>query len=229
MHNREPENPKPPRVAIAFSWCSRCGAAPTPEGQPRVDTGAMQASAARHPGAAAAQRRQQRVVRAAAARGAKGRSPPPPAPASAPAAAALPAALNVQQQENVIRLELEPQLEKELQENGGQGAGPADGPWAAACVPCPAPARICRRRSSRLPRLGLPAAAGFRSTRRTKLIATIGPACDSEEMLEQMAVRGPLRAPGGTHTIHLCRSHGSLTAAVLALRTVGSACGQSLS
>ena len=35
--------------------------------------------------------------------------------------------------------------------------------------------------------------AGFRSTRRTKLIATIGPACDSEEMLEQIAVgvQGP--------------------------------------
>lgn len=32
--------------------------------------------------------------------------------------------------------------------------------------------------------------AGFRSTRRTKLIATIGPACDSEQMLEQMAVGG---------------------------------------
>jgi hypothetical protein len=35
-----------------------------------------------------------------------------------------------------------------------------------------------------------PAAAGFRSTRRTKLIATIGPACDSEEMLEALAVGG---------------------------------------
>ena len=32
--------------------------------------------------------------------------------------------------------------------------------------------------------------AGFRSTRRTKIIATIGPATCSEEMLETMAVNG---------------------------------------
>ena len=32
--------------------------------------------------------------------------------------------------------------------------------------------------------------AGFRSTRRTKIIATIGPATCSEEMLEIMAVNG---------------------------------------
>ncbi|PRW56169.1 Pyruvate kinase isozyme chloroplastic isoform A [Chlorella sorokiniana] len=68
------------------------------------------------------------------------------------------------QPSSVIQLEMEPQLEKELQENG------------------------------------------FRSTRRTKLIATIGPACDSEEMLEQMAVGGMnvarLNLAHGTHAYH---------------------------
>ncbi|KAI7838140.1 hypothetical protein COHA_008071 [Chlorella ohadii] len=79
------------------------------------------------------------------------------------APAALPTTLSGQRG-NVIQLEMEPQLEKELQENG------------------------------------------FRSTRRTKLIATIGPACDSEEMLEQMAVGGMnvarLNLAHGTHAYH---------------------------
>jgi pyruvate kinase len=43
--------------------------------------------------------------------------------------------------------------------------------------------------------------AGFRSTRRTKLIATIGPACDSEEMLEALAI-------GGMNVARLNLSHG---------------------
>lgn len=57
----------------------------------------------------------------------------------------------------------------------------------AACL-CHAPPRSSQStRHTCLPSSGGPA-AGFRSTRRTKLIATIGPACDSEEMLEQLAV-----------------------------------------
>ncbi|EFN58575.1 hypothetical protein CHLNCDRAFT_34199 [Chlorella variabilis] len=42
---------------------------------------------------------------------------------------------------------------------------------------------------------------GFRSTRRTKLVATIGPACDSAEMLEQLAV-------GGMNVARLNLAHG---------------------
>jgi hypothetical protein len=48
--------------------------------------------------------------------------------------------------------------------------------------------------------------AGFRSTRRTKLIATIGPACESEEMLEIMARNGMV----GTRLCRacpICRAH----------------------
>ena len=48
--------------------------------------------------------------------------------------------------------------------------------------------------------------AGFRSTRRTKIIATIGPATCSEEMLEIMAVNGMnvarLNMSHGTHEWH---------------------------
>ena len=44
-------------------------------------------------------------------------------------------------------------------------------------------------------------AAGFRSTRRTKLICTIGPSCDSEEMLD-------LLAQGGMNVARLNMAHG---------------------
>ena len=43
---------------------------------------------------------------------------------------------------------------------------------------------------------------GFRSTRRTKIVATIGPATCSEEMLETMAVNG-------MNVARLNMSHGS--------------------
>lgn len=150
----------------------------------------MRAAAAPQPAAVVAARTPQRAVRAAAARAAKSRSPAPPAPANGGGApAALPPTLPGQRG-GVIQLEMEPQLERELQENGGSlGSCPtptvSSNAAAATCCRAPLPSagtlvHIAYDRRS----------AGFRSTRRTKLIATIGPACDSEQMLEQMAVGG---------------------------------------
>lgn len=140
----------------------------------------MRAAIARQPAVAAPPHRSRRVGRAAAPRAAKSRSPaapPPPAPA---AGGALPAA-------TVIQLDMEPQLEKELQENGGCCSGVQSRSRCHLPLPCTAAQQPFY--PTHLPALFTRGpAAGFRSTRRTKLIATIGPACDSEEMLEQLAV-----------------------------------------
>lgn len=72
--------------------------------------------------------------------------------------------------------------------------------WHAPRPPPPAPAARRRRAAPALP------GAGFRSTRRTKLIATIGPACDSVETLEAMAV-------GGMNVARLNLAHGGWVAA----------------
>lgn len=155
----------------------------------------MRAATARQPAAAAAARHT-RCVRAAA-RAAKSRSPPPAPANGSGAPAALPTTLSGQRG-NVIQLEMEPQLEKELQENGGCF-------WRLSCLAArllrlitlrAPPAMTCQQTGLACPPAlaasrGCPV-AGFRSTRRTKLIATIGPACDSEEMLEQMAVGGQI-------------------------------------
>lgn len=107
------------------------------------------------------------------------------APAASKGAAAL--AVHPAQPPASVELSVDSTLERELSENGGRCT------WCCLA--------ICVGRCSHARRLAsldgsASCSTGPRSTRRTKLIATIGPACDSDEMLEQLAVGGWARLPG---------------------------------